>query len=117
ENISRGKKVMALLYLDFPKPLKEQEEALVHQIVQDSTHKLFGIDPGSTRIALFHPEDHVGTRARVSFFMVGSSEDSIGLRKRLLEIAGDSISQRLKEHNLAFKIEEPTVYVDSPITI
>lgn len=117
ENISRGKKVMALLYLDFPSPLQAQAEALVRQIVQESTNNLFGIDPGSTRIALFQPEEQVGTRARVSFFMVGSSEDSIGLRKRLVEIASDSIAERLKTYDLVFEMEEPTVYVDSPITI
>ena len=117
ENISRGKKVMALLYLDFLQPLKEKEKALVQQIVQDSIHKLFGIDPGSTRIALFQPENRIGTRARLSFFMVGSNEDSIELRKRLVELANDSISERLKEHNLVFKMEEPTVYVDSHMTI
>ncbi|AOW99946.1 mechanosensitive ion channel protein MscS [Moorena producens PAL-8-15-08-1] len=117
ENISRGKKVMALLYLDFPQALTQQEEALVRQIVQDSTDKLFGVDTGSTRIGIFQPEDRVGTRARVSFFMVGSNEDSIGLRKRALEIASASISARLKKYNLSFDMEEPTIYVDSPISI
>ncbi|NEP57803.1 MAG: mechanosensitive ion channel [Symploca sp. SIO2G7] len=117
ENISRGKKVMALLYLDFTRSLSQQEEALVHQIVQESTHKLFGLDPGSTRIALFQLEEHVGTRARVSFFMIGSNEDSIGLRKRTLEIATASISVHLKKYDLSFEMEEPTIYVDSPITI
>ncbi len=117
ENISRGKKVMALLYLDFSHILEAREEALVRQIVQESTHKLFGVDPGSTRITLFQPEERPGTRARVSFFMVGASEDSIGLRKRLLEIASDAIAERLKTYDLAFEMEEPTIYVDSPITI
>lgn len=117
ENISRGKKVMALLYIDFAQILNQQQEALVQQIVRDSTDKLFGIDPGSTRIALFQPEESIGTRARVSFFMVGSNEDSIGLRKRALEIASASISKRLKKSGLSFAMEEPTIYVDSPITI
>lgn len=117
ENISRGKKVMALLYLDFSQPLTQQEEALVRQIVHDSTYKLFGVDTDSTRIAMFQPEARVGTRARVTFFMVGSNEDSIGLRKRALEIARESISARLKNYNLSFEMEEPTIYVDSPITI
>lgn len=117
ENISRGNKVMALLYLDFPQALSKKEDALVRQIVKNSTRKLFGIDPGSTRIAVFSSEDHVGTRVRVSFFMVGSNDNSLDLRKRSLEIASESISEHLKHQDFSFDMEEPTIYVDSPVTI
>jgi MscS family membrane protein len=117
ENISRGKKVMVLLYLDFPKTLEAQEQALVEQVVKDSTNTLFGIDPGSTRINIFQPEDKQGTRARVSFFILGSYQDSLDLRKRLLEIANEKISQELAEQKIAFIIQEPTIYVESPVTI
>ncbi|WP_204104196.1 MULTISPECIES: mechanosensitive ion channel family protein [Spirulina sp. CCY15215] len=117
ENISRGKKVMVLLYLDFPKILDEREQALVEQVVKDSTNTLFGIDPGSTRINIFQPEDKQGTRGRVSFFILGSYQDSLDLRKRLLEIANEKISQELAEQKIAFIIQEPTIYVESPVTI
>ncbi|MEA5471785.1 mechanosensitive ion channel family protein [Spirulina sp. 06S082] len=117
ENISRGKKVMVLLYLDFPKILDEREQALVEQVVKDSTNTLFGIDPGSTRINVFKPEDKQGTRARVSFFILGSYQDSLDLRKRLLEIANEKISKELAEQKIAFIIQEPSIYVESPVTI
>ncbi len=117
ENVTRGKKVMVLLYLDFSKFLEEREQALVTQAVQQSTDNLFGIDPGSTKITLFQPEDKSGTRARVSFFILGSSESSIGLRKRLLELANEKISKKLTEQGIAFTMQEPTIYVESPVTI
>lgn len=117
ENISRGKKVMVLLYLDFPKILAERERALVEQVVKDSTNALFGIDPGSTRINIFQPEGKQGTRARVSFFILGSYQDSLDLRKRLLEIANEKISRELQAQNIAFVMQEPTTYVESPVTI
>lgn len=47
ENITRGKKVMVLLYIDFLKFLEEREQALVQQVIANSTNSLFGIDPGS----------------------------------------------------------------------
>ncbi|MEO0970663.1 MAG: mechanosensitive ion channel domain-containing protein [Cyanobacteria bacterium J06639_18] len=72
ENITRGKKVMVLLYLDFNKRLGEKEEALVEQIVAESTNSLFGIDPGSTSIALVENSKTTHTRARVTFFILGS---------------------------------------------
>lgn len=117
ENITRGKKVMVLLYLDFLKVLEEREQALVEQIVNESTDMLFGIDPGSTKIKLFQPEDKPGTRARITFFILGSSENSIQLRKRLLELANETISKQLKEYDIEFVVQEPTIYVESPVTI
>lgn len=117
ENITRSKKVMALLYLDFAKVLKQQEEALVEQVVKESTNALFGIDPGSTRINLFQPENKPGTRARVTFFILGSSENSFQLRKRLLELANNTITEKLVGYGIEFTCTEPTVYVDSPVTI
>lgn len=117
ENISRGKKIMVLLYLDFAKTLEESEKALVEQIVKESTNTLFGIDPGSTKITLFQLEDKPGTRARVTFFIMGSSEDSLELRKRLLELANEKISRKLINYGIEFVLEEPTIYVEAPITI
>ncbi|MDY7013599.1 MAG: mechanosensitive ion channel [Cyanobacteriota bacterium] len=117
ENITRGKKVMVLLYLDFAKILEEREQALVEQVVQTSTDILFGIDPGSTKVNLFQPEDKPGTRARVTFFILGSSENSIQLRKRLLELANETISRQLQEYGVKFVMQEPTIYVESPVTI
>ncbi len=117
ENITRGKKVMVLLYLDFLKILEEKEQALVEQVVNESTDVLFGIDPGSTKLKLFHPEDKPGTRARITFFILGSSESSIQLRKRLLELANKTIYKQLKEYQIEFAMQEPTIYVESPVTI
>ena len=117
ENITRSKKVMALLYLDFVRILKQEEEALVEQVVKESTNALFGIDPGSTRINLTQSEDQSITRARVTFFILGSSEDSFQLRKRLLELANDTITKKLVSYGIEFTCNEPTVYVDSPVTV
>lgn len=116
-NVSRGKKVMALLYLDFTHPLDLNEQALVEQVIEESTEQLFGIDPGSTRMEFFELDELPGTRVRLSFFMVGSSENSLELRKRLAEISREAMSKRLEKHNLHFTIEEPALYVDSPITL
>ena len=117
ENISRGSKVMVLLYIDFVRPLDQPTEALVTQTVRRSFDGIFGIDPGSTRIHLFQPDDKPGTRARVSFFVMGTSESSLELRKRMLEIASKSLKHELREHELEFSMQEPTVYVESPVTL
>jgi MscS family membrane protein len=57
------------------------------------------------------------TRARVVVFITGSGENSLGLRKRLLELANDAIASRLAAYNLRFTVPEPMVYIDSPMSI
>ena len=118
ENISRGTKVMVLFFLDFANVLNESERALVEQVIKDSFNKeLFGLDPGSTKILLFEPENKSGTQARISLFVMGSNEESLIIRKRLLEIANKSITEKLKAQGLQFNFSEPTIYVDSPVTL
>ncbi len=108
---------MVLLYLDFLKKLEDSEQALVEQVVKESTDALFGIDPGSTKISLFPREGREGIRARVTFFILGSSENSIELRKRLLELANETITNKLSDYGIEFSVQEPTIYVESPVTI
>ncbi len=117
ENVTRGKKVMVMLYLDFPRLLEIKEQAMVEQVVKESTDSLFGIDPGSTKITLYTHPNLEGTRARVTFFILGSSENSLQLRKRLLELANEKMSKQLLKHKINFEIQEPTIYVESPVTI
>ena len=117
ENVTRGKKVMVLLYLDFVRSLVERERALVEQVVKASTQELYGIDPGSTKISLFELDGRPGSRARVTFFILGSSENSLQLRKRLLELANSTVAKKLLEYSIEFSVEDPTIYVDSPVTI
>jgi MscS family membrane protein len=117
ENITRGKKMMVLLFLDFTKKLDDREQAIVKQVIKDSTDLLFGIDPGSTSISLISDEEEDKIKARVSFFILGSTENSMQLRKRLLELASSKISKKLKTYGIAFNIQEPNIYVESPVTI
>lgn len=117
ENVSRGRKIMVLLYLDFEQQLNQQDSALIQQVVKQSTNDLFGIDPDSTKVTLVDSKENLTSRARISFFIMGSSESSLQLRKRLLELANEKISQKLKSYQLEFTMTEPTIYVDSPITL
>ena len=117
ENVSRGKKIMVLIYLDFTKKLKEREQALLKQVIIESTEKLFGIVPNSTNINFTQQLDHDLTRAMVNFSILGSTESSIELRKNILESTYDEISEKLKGFGIEFMAQEPNIYVEAPITI
>ncbi|MGA1285054.1 MAG: hypothetical protein ACO34J_13485 [Prochlorothrix sp.] len=117
ENISRGKKIMALVCLDFNKVFQERDQALVKQVIEEATQAFWGLDQASTRIQFVDREDRPGTRTRIVFFITGSSQNSLGLRKRLIELANETIGKRLNAYNLRFTLPEPTIYIDSPISL
>ncbi|BAZ20698.1 hypothetical protein NIES4073_15750 [Kalymmatonema gypsitolerans NIES-4073] len=127
ENFSGAKKVMAITYLNFYRAVQNEERALIRQVILESTVDIFGIDTRSTDVIFKDLPEQVGqsskvqtaerTQAQITFFILGSGEVSMGLRRQLLDLANQSITQRLKEYGIAFDIDEPTIYVDSPITI
>ncbi len=114
ENVTLAKKIMVLLYMDFASVLGEREYALVQQVIMEKTAYLSGIDTKSTTIS---QADGTGKKLRVSFAILGSQDNAIEVRKRLLELASAQISKSLSIHGIVFTMEDPTVYVQSPITI
>lgn len=114
ENVTLAKKIMVLLYMDFAAVLGERELALVQQVIVDKTSSLSGIDANSTNIS---DADGTGKRLRVSFAILGSQDNAIEVRKRLLELASAEIARSLSEQGIIFTMEDPTIYVQSPTTI
>ncbi len=121
ENFTGAKKVMSILYLTFYRDLSSEDRALIQQVIVASTRDIFGIDTRSTDVS-FREQGSLGdpdyrTQAQCTFFILGSGDVSMDLRRQLLDIANEKISQQLKGYGISFDIEDPTIYVDSPITI
>ena len=110
ENFSGAKKVMSVMIITFPQPVSTDEQALIRQIVMDSTMDIFGLDWRSTEISFGK------NNAQISFFILGSNELSMELRKQLLDLATQQITKQLKTH-ISFTLDEPTIYVDAEISI
>ncbi|WP_017305286.1 mechanosensitive ion channel family protein [Spirulina subsalsa] len=120
ENFTGAKKVISLLYLTFDRKIESAEKAFIRQIIVESTRDIFGIDPRSTGVDFSdtYQEGEVAiTQAQISFFILGSGEVSMDLRRQLLDIANQNIAKQLKEYGIGFALEERTINVDSPITI
>jgi MscS family membrane protein len=120
ENFTGAKKVISLIYLTFHHLLPGEEQALIRQIIIESTQDIFGIDPRSTEVKfteMIQDEKTAITQAQINFFILGSGEVSMDLRRQLLDVANQSIARQLKEYGIAFDLEERTINVDSPITI
>ena len=117
ENFTGAKKVIALLYLTFQRLIPDEEQALIRQVVLDCTKDIFGIDARSTDIVFKQLANQTKTQAQITFFILGSEEMSMSMRRQLLDIANQNITTQLKAYGIAFDIEAPTIYVDAPITI
>ncbi len=128
ENFTGAKKVMAIIYFNFYRAIKSEERALISQVILESTVSIFGIDTRSTDVIFKDLPDKIGTngkgkehpthtQAQVTFFILGSGEVSMELRRQFLDLATQSITQQLTEYGIGFDVSEPTIYVDSPITI
>ncbi|MGB5592867.1 MAG: hypothetical protein WBM62_02375 [Crocosphaera sp.] len=39
------------------------------------------------------------------------------IRKRLLELANETITSQLSNYGIEFTVQEPTIYVESPVKI
>ena len=111
ENFSGAKKVMSVMMIAFPQQISIDEQALIRQIVMDSTVDIFGLDWRSTEVSFGE------NNAQISFFILGSNGVSMDLRRQLLDLATQQITKQLKKQNIPFTLDEPTIYVDSPISI
>jgi small-conductance mechanosensitive channel len=117
ENVTRGKKVMILLYFDFERLLDNYEKSLVRQIVTKYINSFFGVEPDTYNLTFLpHPNQKV-SRVRITFFILGSTESSLELRRRVIEISETQLSQELRTHGIIYTANEPVITVDSPITL
>ena len=119
ENFSGAKKVISILSLNFTRKIEPKEQALIEQVVLTSTKDIFGLDSRSTRIDFrtLNKNSDPKTQAQVSLFILGTGKVSMELRRQLLDVATQTINQKLKGYGIDFNIEEPTIYVDAPVTI
>jgi MscS family membrane protein len=117
ENFTGAKKVMAIAHLNIYRAVTPEEQALIRQVILESTNDLSGIDPRSTDITFRELDEGQLTQAQVTFFILGSGDTSMEIRRQLLDVANQKLANQLKQYGIAFDIEEPTVYVDSPITV
>lgn len=120
ENYTGAKKVMSILNIAFSQVINSEQLALIRKVILDSTQDIFGIDSRNTEVSfttLSHPLSPAKTQAQVTFFILGSGEVSMELRRQLLGLATQSITQQLEAYGIVFDVAEPTLYIDAPITL
>ncbi|WP_413160773.1 mechanosensitive ion channel family protein [Capilliphycus salinus ALCB114379] len=120
ENYTGARKVISILGLVFPRSISAEEQALIRQIILEGTENTYGIDPRGTDVTFKDLREVTGedkTHAQVTFFILGSGQENLELRRQLLQIASQDINQILQQYGIAFEMEEQNIYVNSPITV
>lgn len=117
ENVSRGKRIMVLLSLNFSGLLEDREKALIEEVVVESTEKIYGIASNSTKVKFTQSLDGSSTNAIINFAILGSSDTSIKLRKDILESACEEMVNKLNTFDIKFVAQEPKIYIEAPVTV
>lgn len=118
ENLTRARRAIAIVELTFEKIVPDDEKALVHQIVRDSTSDILGIDPQLTQVdfaSRFNLAGELEVFAKAIFFVLGSAGNSMNLRRSLLEIARSNIVERLELCGISCEARDSIVDVSQPM--
>ncbi|MGK7948784.1 MAG: mechanosensitive ion channel family protein [Xenococcaceae cyanobacterium] len=122
ENFTNAGKIMAIVDVKFPQGISIEEQSLIRQVIVTDTRDIWGFDPRSTAVnfsnANGNGESSPATRGQVSLFILSSGKEiSMELRRQLLDIVSKKIAQKLTEYGIAYEIEQPRAYIDSPMSI
>lgn len=120
ENLTRARRVISIVELMFLRSIPDEEQALVQQLIIDSTRDILGIDHRLTQVTFEEVNGLTApgtTQAQVIFFILGAAENSMELRKNLLEIAQENIVERLHDYGIAFRLSEKTMDISQPMNI
>ena len=120
ENLTKAERVISMVTLTFFRAMSDEEKALIRQLILNSTNDILGIDHQLTQVTLkdcVNEKNQENVQAQVIFFILGTSEISMELRKGLLEIARDNIIQRLHQYGINFNFEEKILDISQPMNI
>ncbi|MGB5967586.1 MAG: mechanosensitive ion channel domain-containing protein [Spirulinaceae cyanobacterium] len=120
ENMSRARRIISIANLTLFRAMSPEEKALIHQLIIDSTTDILGIDHRLTQVSFQDAKDAADqdyVQAQLIFYILGATENSMDLRKDLLEIARENIIEQLQDHDIEFILEENTLDIAQPMNI
>ncbi|MGF1525014.1 MAG: mechanosensitive ion channel family protein [Leptolyngbyaceae cyanobacterium] len=121
ENLTLARRIISMVNLTFFRAMSSEEKALVRQLVLSSTSDILGIDHQLTKVDFQDqvlPEDNKKqVQAKVTFFILGAGENSLELRRNLLELAREKIIVQLYEYGVKFQFKAETLDIAQPMNI
>lgn len=118
ENLTRARRAISIVNLAFTRLMSDEEKALIHQLILESTSDILGIDRQLTKITFevqTNADGEAEVRAQAVFFVLGAAGSSMDLRRSLLEIARDNIISSLDAYGITCRVREDTLNVTQPM--
>ena len=120
DNLSQTKREILVLKLIFNNNIADEEKALVRQLVLSATEEIMGIDNKLTQV-MFKKNTNINgenkIEAQAVFYVLGAAENSMELRKSILQIARESIIEKLQNYDLVCSFEEQSLNITQPVNI
>ncbi len=121
ENLTLARRIISMVKLTFFRAMTNEEKALIRQLILSSTSDILGIDHKLTKVE-FQDQTNSETNQKqvqtnVTFFILGASENSVELRKNLLEIAREKIIMQLYDYGIKFEFKAETFDIAQPMKI
>ena len=120
DNLSQAKRGILILNLTFMQNLSDEEKALVSQLILTSTGEIMGIDHQLTQVSFKKNKSlngEIKIQAQAVFYVLGAAENSMELRKSILQIARENIIEKLQSYGMVFSFEEQLLDVTQPMNI
>ncbi|MGP1387584.1 MAG: mechanosensitive ion channel family protein [Thainema sp.] len=120
ENLTNAQRVISMVTLTFFRSMSSEEQALIEQLLLDSTRDILGIDHQLTQVnfeTLSSPSGQPYVQAQVIFFILGATATSMELRKGLLEMARENIMKQLQMYDVSFDLKESSIDVNQPMNV
>lgn len=120
DNLSQAKRGILILNLTFMKNLSDEEKALVSQLILTSTGEIMGIDHQLTQVTFKENNTPTGSKkiqVQAVFYVLGAAENSMELRKSILQIARENIIEKLQSYGMTFSFEEKLLDVTQPMNL
>lgn len=120
ENLTGASRVILMVNLTFFQSMFDEEKALIKQLIRESTSDILGIDHQLTKVTFHNLVNETGSnqvQAQVVFFLLGSADTSMELRRSLLGVARASIIEQLRNYGITFNFEEKIIDITQPMNI
>lgn len=120
ENLSQAKRAILLVEVTFLEDLSDEEKALINQLILQGTSEILGIDHQLTQVKFYSfssSKKENKVKAEAIFYVLGAAEVSMELRKSLLEIARNKITNSLNNYGINFEVKDKIVEITQPMNM
>lgn len=120
ENLTNAQRVISMVTLTFPRAMANEEQALIEQLLLQSSRDILGIDHQLTQVnfqTLSTAAGQTYVEAQVIFFILGATATSMELRKGLLEMARENMIKQLQGYDISFDLKESIIDVNQPMNV